>query len=309
MSRGNWGIILAAFGIALSYPIHQHAHAQGGPAENQAKAADKARPAASAAVENSLARIARAIEATKSDPYAEANENRAERDLTAQQDMAKWAMWMFVAAALTTFLSAIGVFLIWRNLIHTRRAANFTGEAVDQARMTTDAALKSVLISEDTAKRQLRAYVYLRHMGHYGFDGDKPRLKVLFRNSGQTPARKLRSVVQGCVRPRDDIAGLPCPTFQKEQEGFHLVGPGGEHDINYTWAKGKLSDAQIEGLKNGSLAIFVTGVLEYEDVFGEPHTLQILEKSRLPVEGGAFASANPYDPEDSNRVQRRQKRE
>lgn len=51
------------------------------------------------------------------------------RDLKAQEIMAYWAMWMFVAAVLTFIITSIGTWLIWRQVKLTREAVEDTGKA------------------------------------------------------------------------------------------------------------------------------------------------------------------------------------
>lgn len=59
---------------------------------------------------------------TQTDPYQL-------RDLKAQEDMAYWAMWMFVAAVFTFVITSIGTFLIWRQVKLTRQAVEDTDKA------------------------------------------------------------------------------------------------------------------------------------------------------------------------------------
>lgn len=53
--------------------------------------------------------------------YRERQEHRELADLHAQQDMAFWAKAMFWAAVVSLFLTAIGIWLIWRTLVHRGR--------------------------------------------------------------------------------------------------------------------------------------------------------------------------------------------
>ena len=57
--------------------------------------------------------IARALEAANNKPTPADEEQRAQRDLSAQENMATWAMWMFWAAFSQVILTTAGVFLIW----------------------------------------------------------------------------------------------------------------------------------------------------------------------------------------------------
>lgn len=90
---------------------------------------------------------------------AEEKRSRDKDDLEAQQDMAYWAMLMFIAAAASVVLTFIGLALIGRTLLYTKQAAIHAGRAVDEAKEATTAARETVRVTEDSSKRQLRAYV------------------------------------------------------------------------------------------------------------------------------------------------------
>jgi hypothetical protein len=147
-------LILAIAVLALCYPAPQHATAQARATEAKAKSVPTLNRDTAAIAENSLARLPKAIETAPADPDAKAQEKRAEDDLKAQQDMAKWAMWMFVAAGLTVLLTMIGILLIWRTLIHTRRASKYAGVGARQARR---AAIASDRMAEEATKATLAA--------------------------------------------------------------------------------------------------------------------------------------------------------
>ena len=115
-------------------------------------------------------------------------------------------------------LTAIGVMLIWRTLIYTRKAADAAQAAVDEAKAAVDeakaavdeakaavdeakaatrAADAAVAVTRDTAQRQLRAYVFVENilLTDEGGDGSSHAL-LKIRNTGQTPAYRLKSHVQ-----------------------------------------------------------------------------------------------------------------
>ena len=143
MFRGRWGILIAVAGLAAGYPVGNNASAQTRPAQNQAGTQQELSPPAANSVENSLARIASTMEAAQADPAADREEQRSESDLQAQRDMAKWAMWMFFAALATTVLTTIGVFLIWRTLLHTRNAAKATERMAFDTAVAVQAAVEA----------------------------------------------------------------------------------------------------------------------------------------------------------------------
>jgi hypothetical protein len=82
---------------------------------------------------------------------SDAAEQREISDLQAQQQMAWWTLWIFVATATAVVLTGIGVLLIWRTLYHTRRAADFTKGMLTEAEKTTAAAMRAT----EAAERQI----------------------------------------------------------------------------------------------------------------------------------------------------------
>lgn len=71
-------------------------------------------------------------------------------DLKAQEAMALWAFWMFIATAATVFLTAAALIAIIRTLHHTKRAADYAAKMVDEAKATTKAAEASVVQAQKT---------------------------------------------------------------------------------------------------------------------------------------------------------------
>jgi hypothetical protein len=117
-------------------------------------------------------------------------QNRDCRDLAAQERMA-WAALGHLA------LTAIGVVLIRRTLIHTRRAADAAQAAVNEAKAATGAAKETVAVTQQTAERQLRTHVVVDNVlfTERGVEGASTAV-IKLRNGGQTPAYKVRSSIQ-----------------------------------------------------------------------------------------------------------------
>lgn len=146
------------------------------------------------------------------------DENKSQRqeqreidDLQAQEGMAKWAFWMFVASTATVAITFVGLILIWRTLHHTRRAADYAKDMVIEARLTTQAAKATVAESEkaaeaankqaDIAQQALRGlerpYLFVKiinteHLRHPD-EASQPHVIYTLVNHGKTPAT-LRSI-------------------------------------------------------------------------------------------------------------------
>lgn len=118
------------------------------------------------------------------------------RDLDAQEQMALWAYWMFVATAAAVVLTFAALLAIIRTLHHTKRAADAAFDMVDEAKATTTAAQGTIEVTRDIGQRQIRAYVqfdgvHCQPIGsrddidvRIGFD-----LSLAFINKGATPGR------------------------------------------------------------------------------------------------------------------------
>jgi hypothetical protein len=130
-------------------------------------------------------------------PKSAEEEDRAKRDLAAQERMAYWAKWMFWAAFSTVVLTMVGIFLIWRTLIHTRHAAEAARDmVVEGARATaaantaTGEAKRQADLAEESVKRLERPYIYIFgvHRIETG-EGDTNQVVYSVANFGRTPAR------------------------------------------------------------------------------------------------------------------------
>lgn len=262
MLRGRWCIVFAIAGLAVGYPVGQHASSQTRAAQDRAETQNEAAPASTDSVENSLARIASTIEAAQADPAAQREEQRGEADLRAQRDMAKWAMWMFFAAATTTILSALGVFLIWRTLIHTRRAANFAGDAVVEGQKATKAAEGALEVQRNTAALQLRPYLLFAEEDDddetKSFD-EVPMLDLSFQNYGQTPAYSV-GFRQGATFTKKPIGDLE-PYLDSEVESFGTIGPGAKRGVAMDLKT--LSRKGVADVKKGTRVLLLRFRLDY----------------------------------------------
>jgi hypothetical protein len=167
MSRRDWHFVAAGIGLAvlaLVYGIplladhYQDARRADYAATQEYEKSKRIAPFGSTAV------------GQDTDYKSYRDEWRAERDLHAQEAMARWAKWLLIA-------TVVGVLLLAATLYETRKAAQ--------------AAFRMADIADDTAYRELRAYVN-------GFKGSvvitpslsswNVKAEFFLRNSGKTPA-------------------------------------------------------------------------------------------------------------------------
>lgn len=262
MFRGRWCILAAIAGLAVGYPISQHASAQPGTAQDQAEPQEEAAPAASNTVEDSLTRIARAMEAAQADPASQREEQRSEADLQAQRDMAKWAMWMFFAALLTWFVTSIGTFLIWRQVRLTREAVKDTGEA-------TVAMQEANQIADRTAYRQLRPYLWVAKSWIEMQSNDEPMALLELKNYGQTPALSHRGWTHSWLA--EYPLRNPLPEAPDDLDvGVGIVAPSQTSESRQPHGL-PLTEQDKRFIRAGTAALYVYGAGTYIDIFGKEH--------------------------------------
>jgi hypothetical protein len=122
--------------------------------------------------------------------------------------------------------------------------------------------------AKHNAERQLRAYVSLIQAAVLGLDFEKPlkapEIKLIFKNSGQTPAYDFRST--GAVT----FAAYPLTSVLKDDEKDRtdatVIGPGGEHSYNLFTAP--VTQEMWNAFLSETAAYYVHGTYAYTDAFG-----------------------------------------
>lgn len=265
--------------LALSVPMEPgRCNQVGVRASNEKINKDSSRnppPLAANAVDSTI----RDIVAPHPEPQNRAEEARARRDLQAQEDMAKWAFWMLVAAIVGTSLTAVGVGLVFRTLHHTRRAADFAGETIAESQRASQAALvaseaatESNRIAGAAAKTQLRAYVGVQAVNYtYNVENGAFAASGEIINYGQTPALKFRTLasLNWLQFPIEQLPEIGVP-----REATHTLFPTMKTYVSTVLAMGA---ERIHALRTATGCFFFTIVIEYYDHAGEPH----LETTRL----------------------------
>ncbi|WP_300538431.1 hypothetical protein [Sphingosinicella sp.] len=300
MSRGYWHFYTLFFGLILAYPVVQHSYAQTRAAEDQSKAEQNTEPSDLSSIKRSLDGIARAVETANTDRHAADGDERAKRDLEAQEEMARWAFWMFWAAAVSTVIGAAGVLLIWRTLIHTRDAAKAAKSAVAEGQIANSiarrAAAQSAIFSRESAKHartaledgrlqinlsdkharlQLRAYMACAGASLEPIEYAAPgTVTATVINCGQTPALNLRMCSQSVlgVSNAKIMIGPPAdctPVDIGPQQAFALQSSTDRI----------LGTDEIARIERGEIFVYFIASGTYDDVFGESHTIKFLYRS------------------------------
>jgi hypothetical protein len=114
-------------------------------------------------------------------PTPSREEWRSEQDLGAQQEMARWAVWMFLASLASVVITAIGVIYVARTLDHTRLAteAAITAANAAQASASIDAAVN---------RPWIMAHARVVKVLHVSADKIAARIRFTAENIGARPA-------------------------------------------------------------------------------------------------------------------------
>lgn len=213
-------------------------------------------------------------------------------DLVAQRKSALWTAIMGMAALIGMALSAIGVFLVKQTFDETRRTnriamrenARATRRAVASARnaeaalaiaeRNAKAAAEQVAVSQDSARRQLRAYlcVLALEMDRITPEPGAANLTMPIQNTGTTPVKTWYFRWRWMVTEEAPTSAL----FERELQPalappakFEFsFGPAQTKPIHFAldigaeWRQAVLSEAK---------RLYVLGYIEYVDTFDETH--------------------------------------
>jgi hypothetical protein len=204
--------------------------------------------------------------------------NREKNDLLAQQSMAESAHGMITVALWQVVIGGLALIGLGVTVYYTRNTAT--------AALGVVAAQKANVISDMSAKRQLRAYVAIKNCQLIGDD-----IKVEVCNYGQTPAYVLHVNVEGLAQP-PHFADFRLPRSSKPRLVRDLA-PTAWINLRFPIPNGPRGHILID--KN---AIFCWGRIAYRDAFGKWHRTRfrrVLED--IPPKGVAdFA----YHPQGNN---------
>lgn len=101
--------------------------------------------------------MSKAVRATR-------EQQRAEEDLDAQQQMAEWARWMLIFTVIMAAITAVGVFFVWKTLTATQEMAKdaklIGDKTVAHAETSADATVKMMKLSHHARFRITRSVAY-----------------------------------------------------------------------------------------------------------------------------------------------------
>lgn len=171
------------------------------------------------------------------------------------------------------------------------------------------------ILSRHTARRQLRAYVFLESGGLYDASVGEPiqgpplgyiRGEVTIKNSGQTPAYDVLHLAQIDLVTGDGERALALPPL-KSAEGNH-VPPGG---FAYkTVFHATLGVAEMNAVAQGKAALILHGRITYRDAYGENRltNYRLGCSGRYPPERGEKLTWSLIGGNETDDVPRRRQR-
>ena len=156
--------------------------------------------------------------------------------------------------------------------------------AANSSEQSARAAQRAAAIMDQTAERQLRAYVLASECKISAIESIA-EASVIAQNYGQTPAYELESWIGIRLRKfpvTDDLFETEAAPISKAAHGA-----GATFTMNCK-AKRALTQEELAGIRDGSWGYFVVGAITYKDIFGHTQTTKMKFGSGGPL--GPFPS-------------------
>jgi hypothetical protein len=169
---------------------------------------------------------------------------------------------------------------------YTGRLAAFTRWLVIATLLLALFGFWQVMVSRDTARRQLRAYVLISSAKVHDFGIDlSPRVEIIIKNSGQTPAYDLLSW-NGMVCEKFPLNIELVDPPQDMKRSSSILG-GGDTTSHLTQAGRPLTKIHTDMIIAGKAAIYVFVAIKYKDIFKK---IEWSTRYRMMYGGGGGAT-------------------
>ena len=188
---------------------------------------------------------------------------------------------VFAFALFCAAMAQIGLF--WIQLRSMRKGFNEATLVANAAQASNDATKRAIVLAEDTAQRQSRAYVMVHAAALERLtSGTKPVAKITIKNTGQTPAHNVTQWSSLGIGPYPILDHVVRALKGREVEKpSKPLPPGGDTKI---LSEGEiLTEAQYEALSDGTHALYVMGEIRYRDAFNKPQEIDFLLFSGGPL--------------------------
>lgn len=161
------------------------------------------------------------------------------------------------------FVAAIQALFFWVQL-------RLMSKSMGVAEKAVAATERSVETMQDTARRQLRAYVSVDRAWIEFPEPGIPKVNVVVKNAGQTPAHNVHQWIHQWIAKYPLTTQLPTPP-----NGFvmssSLLGAGATHDMQIEHPHPIIEPSFMDKIGTTEGTIYVYGEIHYMDVFGNEH--------------------------------------
>jgi hypothetical protein len=196
---------------------------------------------------------ATAIDLTKT--KEKSSQSNGDSNKSSQPSSPDWIMGFTGVLALTAVMQIV---LFCLQLRWMRQGAATSVIAAQGAKDSAEAAKATVKSMNDTAQKELRAYMGVERIS---LRDSRPRWEIVIKNFGNTMAKDAEICIMAEVRT------VPCDTFQLgERRCKTVVMPKETLMFN---EKVKFEKHDRELLEQGAAELFIWGRINYRDVFGE----------------------------------------
>lgn len=153
---------------------------------------------------------------------------------------------------------------------------------------------RSIAVMADTAERQLRAYVAIERAWIEFPEEGVPKVTVVAKNAGQTPANELSHWIHQWVERYPLKIELPEPP-EDFATAVSVLAAGATHEMGITHPKPIVKPWAFEEIGTEEATIYVYGKILYKDVFG----IERLTRYRLMYGGPGEVRPGQLSPCES----------
>ena len=242
----RFGLLLAA----LVFLVSSDANAQGvsnnrasnrSPNQSDRQPANISQPNYLAAIDWRLRQIGRLLDSKIADEQSTKNEDRAERNVKAQERVSNYAPLMLGLGLVEIIVTAFGVWFVRRTILESRAA------------------------TED----DIRPYVQISRCKFEFSRGNKPRFVVRVQNSGQTPATFFEvSFSTKAVELTDNGVDWKMPDQLERKQVWNALG--GNDSVTVGLYDPKISEEMVN-VQIDKAVLFAIGKVRYGDIWGNEY--------------------------------------
>jgi hypothetical protein len=193
---------------------------------------------------------------------------------TTEDPVAFFTFWLVIFTGLLFVVAGLQVWLLIRAEDVSLQTAQAAKESADAAKEAADANRAAVRLAENTAQRQLRAYVNFYDITSSEIaEGRAIAIRINMRNFGQTPAYDVVNLF-GTVF---DVIPSPKPFPHKSDRSRvdylskTTLGPSAPMSVTVQIAP--IPADKMAAFRAGKYALYLYGELIYRDAFGKTHHL------------------------------------